>query len=126
ILHAVLGEPFDPERDPYEVPGFPRSVVKAWITASLGKGEHLQQWTPEQKADYAKDNPGAPPLKSYRIGEVRDAVVDHLPLLRRLGEPGTSGFDLMFIESEAVLDTILSLGRRGIPALPVHDSIIVP
>ena len=32
----------------------------------------------------------------------------------------------MYQESEAVIDAVLCLALEGVPALPVHDSLIVP
>jgi hypothetical protein len=31
----------------------------------------------------------------------------------------------MFLESEVILATMLKLMKRGVPSLPVHDSLIV-
>jgi hypothetical protein len=37
LLHGLKGAPFNAaERDPYEVEGVPRSVVKAWVTMTIG------------------------------------------------------------------------------------------
>jgi hypothetical protein len=36
------------------------------------------------------------------------------------------GFKLMFIESQCLIDVLLSLIDRSIVALPVHDAVIVP
>ncbi|MFC1459338.1 hypothetical protein ACETIH_22060 [Microvirga arabica] len=36
ILHGKLGVPLEASGDLYEVPGFPRDVVKAWLVATLG------------------------------------------------------------------------------------------
>ena len=35
ILHGIMQEPIDLSKDPYEIAGFDRSVVKTWITASI-------------------------------------------------------------------------------------------
>jgi len=48
------------------------------------------------------------------------------PLLARRGSLPETSADLMFLESEAVIRTMLDLMGRGIPSYPVHDSIIVP
>jgi hypothetical protein len=34
--------------------------------------------------------------------------------------------DLMWLESEAVVSTVILLIRSGVPSLPVHDSLIIP
>jgi hypothetical protein len=48
------------------------------------------------------------------------------PLLHELEGLQLSWADLMFLESEAMLGAMLSLVDQGVPALPVHDSLIVP
>jgi hypothetical protein len=54
-------------------------------------------------------------------------VTDALPLLARWPELSLSCFDLMYIESEAIISTMLRLMReQGVVCLSVHDSIIVP
>ena len=34
--------------------------------------------------------------------------------------------DLMYLESEAIVRTMLALIDKGVPSMPVHDSLIVP
>jgi hypothetical protein len=52
------------------------------------------------------------------------------PLLRRIGEVvegrERGWAELMYIESQAMVGTMLQLMARKTPSLAVHDSIIVP
>ena len=43
IMHGLLGLPL-PDGDPYEFPDVPRSVVKSWILATIGKGSPVTRW----------------------------------------------------------------------------------
>ena len=52
------------------------------------------------------------------------------PLLARLGEPvkgqECGWAQLMYLESQAIFETMLELMSEQIPSLAVHDSLIVP
>jgi hypothetical protein len=50
IMHGLLGLPL-PDGDLYEFPDVPRAVVKAWITATLGKGSPVRRWAPRAVGD---------------------------------------------------------------------------
>src|SRR5207302_1184497 len=65
-------------------------------------------------------------LSSFPPKALRSAVLAAYPALRRLRDLGVDWGDLLYIESEAVMDTLDALTALGIPALPVHDSISVP
>ena len=59
------------------------------------------------------------------------ATLKKHPLLRKLNEPikgrKRDWSDLMWIESQAILKTMLDLKRKyKVPSYPVHDSLIVP
>ena len=111
------------EPDAYRIGGLPREVVKAWVTATLGKGAPIGRWASEAVAD-VKERAGIC-LRNYKVKEVAEAVLARHDVLADL-----SGIDwarLQFIESKAIVRTMLRLKRRhAIPALPVHDSLIVP
>ena len=44
IMHGLLGRPLPDIDDLYDFSDVPRWVVKAWITAALGKGSPVQKW----------------------------------------------------------------------------------
>jgi hypothetical protein len=59
-----------------------------------------------------------------RIGEAIKALVDfHAPIASRF-TPGI-GLDLMFAESEIMVDLLLAARAADIVALPVHDAVLV-
>jgi hypothetical protein len=58
---------------------------------------------------------------------VQQAVLYRLPIMQDWPTQPITCFDLMFLESEAIVGTMLELMRdHRVPALSVHDSLIVP
>ncbi|HEX5974134.1 MAG TPA: hypothetical protein VFY57_03140, partial [Rubrobacteraceae bacterium] len=126
ILHALRGVPLDLSRDPYDVPGLPRGVVKHWVTMTLGHHGLHRRWPKDIAAEYLKEH-GEPLGTAHPVREVQRAVLTALPVLADWPEQRLTCFDLMFLESEAILRTMLRLKREvGVICLGVHDSIIVP
>jgi hypothetical protein len=124
-FHAMIGERLDTSSDPYSRIPFKRSVVKTWLTIAFGRGKTtFRQWPKSAPKQYAKRN-GGEDLMAYPPRAVAKAALAAYPALKRIGEPGVTWADLMFRESEAIIATALRLMDFGIPALPVHDSIIV-
>ena len=135
IMHGLLGLPM-PEGDPYRFPDAPRSVVKAWITASLGKGTSIKRWprnasrqTPEIAGFKARDV-GSLICARYRflVSPARAvASAAGLDKLADLGPPERLlTHRLMAIEAQALTGAMQHLRARGVPALPVHDGLLVP
>ncbi len=136
IMHGLLGLSL-PDGDPYQFPEVPRQVVKAWITATLGKGSPVARWG--QKT--AKDNPTLLDHDPKHAGRI---ICDRYPFLRQPAEAVAvaAGLDrltdiatparllthrLMAIEAEAIGDALMYLRTsRGVLGLPIHDSLIVP
>jgi hypothetical protein len=124
VFHAQLGASFDTTLDPYSrVEGYSRPVVKAFINISITKGKLLTKWPKKTVAKLAADH--GIDLNCFPPRAIKRAVLAAYPALQRVGEPGVNWRDLLFIESEAVMDTLDSLMGYDVPALPVHDSIIV-
>jgi hypothetical protein len=63
------------------------------------------------------------------MSKIKERALQRHPVLERWG--GTirgrvrDWGDLMFVESEVVIGTMQALKSKGIPSLPVHDSLIV-
>jgi hypothetical protein len=126
ILHAVLGSPFNADgTDPYAIDGIPREVVKAWVTMTIGHDRFQTRWSKPNKDRFAATYGDL--QKAFPIAGVREKVLERLPILADWPSCPIRWGDLQFLESCAVVDTVHSLAMdHGIPALPVHDSIIVP
>lgn len=132
IFHALYDEPFDPTNDPYDVAGLgpeARDVVKMWITASFGNNAPITKWPKELVAKY-REKTGETLGKRYPASKVGERVMQAFPLLRRIGEVvdgrERAWAELMYIESQAVLSTMIELMHKRVPSLAVHDSLIVP
>jgi hypothetical protein len=115
----------------------PRAVVKAWITATLGKGTSVRRWAKRA----IKDNPA---LLKYDAKDVGRLICERYPFLRAPARnvadvAGLSQLEhidtperllthrLMAIEAQALTGAIAYLRNgRGVLALPIHDSLIVP
>jgi hypothetical protein len=132
IFHALHGEPFDATNDPYDFPGLgpeARDVVKMWVTASFGNNAPIERWPREVVTKY-RERTGKTLGKQHSAKKVGEKVMEKFPLFRQLGESigdhECSWAQLMYIESQAMFETMLELKGEQIPSLAVHDSIIVP
>jgi hypothetical protein len=133
IFHGQRGQPLDFEANPdpytlHELRDTPRDVVKKFITATFGKGQLPARWPQKQAHDY-KEERGQSLSKQHPISQVRSAVARAYPLLAELRRDDAKPplwAKLMYLESEAILRTMLTLADLGIPSLSVQDSIIVP
>jgi hypothetical protein len=95
---------------------------------TLGNSGFPRRWSSERTGQYLKAT-GKKLGSKYPLRAVRDVVAAAYPLLPELGvddEKPDAWAPLMFMESEAILTTMLSLMGRGVPSLRVHDSLIVP
>jgi hypothetical protein len=65
------------------------------------------------------------PWTAKAVGEL--VLNEYPPLAAELGKEGPGLWArLMYLESSAIVTTLGDLMAKGIPALPVHDSVIVP
>lgn len=134
ILYGVTGTPM-PEGDPYAIEGLPRAVVKGVVTAMIGLGHsNVRQWPTATKAKLLaelgnRQEPMNPKtfVKLYPAKAMAGRVLKHHPVLHHLSPDKLGWADLQYLESEVLIAAILELGEEyDIPALSVHDSLIVP
>jgi hypothetical protein len=112
-----------------------RAIVKFWVNASFGNSSLIAKWSPNLKKAFAKryrEDGWTIDGKKHPVRLVREKTLVRHPLLGQWGTevapnmPSSYGH-LMFRESRVVMSTMLRLAREhNIPALPVHDSLIVP
>jgi hypothetical protein len=139
IYHGWFNQQLDWDTDPYDrLPGVPRDIAKTWFTATFGHEKHLQKWPREASSDYRdgtgpfkewpKDRVGRRKLgRDYALKTVREKAVEKFPVLENWGKRRESWAELMYLESAAVVATMLRLKREyQVPSLSVHDSLIVP
>lgn len=98
------------ESDPYGFPGFAREVVKEWAKFRLSMGRTPSRWPKRTPAGIA----------ALPIGGVTAAVYRRWPSLEGVGGDWQRWQGL---EAGALL---VAMERLEAPALPVHDSLVVP
>jgi hypothetical protein len=125
ILHGLAGRDMDVDQDPYSVPGIPRNIVKAWLTATLGKGQVVTRW-PRQTIEAYADETGGRLGKDFRAAKIAEVMTARFPVLNELERLKLSWAELMFVESQAIIGAMTALMDRGVPSLPIHDSLLVP
>jgi hypothetical protein len=106
-----------PDGDLYAIPGLEehREGAKAAFSALLS-------YRKEMEALPAHVRQQLPP--GWNAKRVKQAFADHHPELSGLFERDI-GLDLMFTESRILLAAMRELVRQGIPALPMHDGMMV-
>ena len=125
ILYAQRCQSFDLSTDPYAIEDIPRNVVKQWVVMTLGHDKYHRSW-PKQYKDKFLEKEGVELQKVYPIKMVREAVLIKHPVIVKSQNFPIDIFDLMYLESESMVRTMLQLKRAyGIPSLTVHDSILV-
>ncbi len=124
ILHGLRGILFDPTLDPYDLPGYPREVIKCFINQSLGHCQFHRRWPKENVERLAERGID---LSDYPIADVRTAVLNKHPILDTWKDSPYRWQHFHFVESEAIIDAMYELAfTHNVPALPLHDSLIVP
>jgi hypothetical protein len=132
IFQARHGRPLDfaGDHDPYVLPGLganAREVVKTFIAATFGRGQFPARWSKDMSERH-RERTGKELGKQYPLSIIRAAVAEAYPLLaglRRGEQRAPVWAELMLLESEALLRTMLALKEEGVPSLSVHDSLIV-
>jgi hypothetical protein len=126
IYHARLGVPLERSSDPYERAGVNRTAAKAWCLATFGNTNPATRWPPDMVERQLRKT-GVDLRKLAKAKDVARKMLAAFPALQKLENYSDIWADLQFIESEAVIGTMLILMRtHGIPSLSMHDGIIVP
>jgi hypothetical protein len=131
ILYAMHKLEF--EGDPYVISGLGiegRQAVKMFVAATIGNGAPIEKWSRKHSKDFFEDT-GLKLGKRWPLSLVAQTTLKKHPVLRKLDQPikgrKRDWSDLMWIESQAILRTMIDLKRNyQVPSYPVHDSLIVP
>jgi hypothetical protein len=117
--------------DPYAIAGIPRDAVKTFCVQTFGSGMPIQQWGARTAAH----------VQAFKVAAVRDAVLAvypamaHVPAILpadlRAAVPESrlcwaAGQHLVYRESEAIVSAADYAVSYGVPALPLHDALLVP
>ena len=124
ILHGLRGFAIPDGKDIYQIDSLDRSIVKAWITSTLGFTKFHRGWPQLALETMSKTGLARKDIPSYP--SITPLILERFPVLRDWGTCGIRWSNLMFEESEAVIETMVALQNESIPSLPVHDSLIVP
>lgn len=112
LLHGLMSQNIDTEDDPYHIDGFDRNQIKKVVNMMIGAGSASfrgLQWEQSKEAI-----------------EVKTAVLQKHPILEQIEETEWSSKTLQAVEADILVETLINLRERhDIPALPVHDCIIV-
>ena len=124
ILHGISGYPLPNRDDLYAIAGYNRTIVKAWITATIGHHGFHTRW-PKNAIKEIKDA-GIEKPTGLTMTSLQPVILDRFPMLADWPSKKVTWADLMFTESEIIIGTMLELMHSyGIPCFSVHDSIIV-
>lgn len=116
LAYARCGEPM-PNVDPYQIPGLEdhRDGAKLALISLLSRSSDMQLLSPKLKAALPE---------GWTAKKLVEAATRHHPRIAHLF--GTDvGLDLMFTESQLLVRLLLDLGEEDIPALPMHDGVMV-
>ena len=99
-----------------------------FVAATIGNGAPIEKCSKKHAKDFFEDT-GLRLRKRWPLSLVAQVTLEKHPVLRRLDEPikghKRDWSDLMRIESQAILKTMLDLKRKyKVPSYPVHDSLI--
>lgn len=127
LLYGLLREPLNPDQDPYAIAGLPRDVVKAWVGQAIGGGRtDFARWSPRAKEKYAEVTDGRSLSADFKARDVGAQVLGRHAVLKRLKADELDSVSIMFHEAEVLASAIHHLRLQGLPALPIHDGLIVP
>ncbi|MDA0796667.1 MAG: hypothetical protein O2950_08805 [Proteobacteria bacterium] len=124
IYHGLLETRLPEQEDIYAIPGFHRAIVKIWMVIAFGKGAFPKRWNNKSKLELYKKGIST---KGISMRTLSEAICQKLPIMKKLETSGINWADLMFQESRAIINAMVTL-RDGydIPAYSVHDCILVP
>lgn len=112
LFYGLSGEPLDLTTDPYSIDGLPRDEVKKMVNLIIGNGK-----LPSEGGRWDQ---------SIKSKSAENQILDVHPILKGLHKSKLTSTRLQAVESDILVDTLLALKREhGIPALPIHDCIIV-
>ena len=124
ILHGISGYPLPERDDLYDIGGVNRTIIKAWVSSTIGHQCFHARWP--KNAIQEIGDAGVEKPKEMTMTSLQPSVLNHFPMLADWPAGKLTWADLMFIESEIIIGTMLELMRSyRIPCFSVHDGIIV-
>jgi len=128
-----------PDCDLYSIPGFEnyRSGIKFAMNCFLFDGGPRRSWPRELGVGVGDDSAGKiesnQEAAEYRarlpmgatVTSIREAILSVHPILEKAWDRRL-GYRLMFRESEIMTSVLIELASKNVPALCLHDGLIVP
>ncbi|NTG61645.1 hypothetical protein G6L45_15280 [Agrobacterium rhizogenes] len=116
ILYGLAGQE-PPAEDLYHLWGYvqQRDGIKRVMNAMIFASERLERFPKHTRKLFRNGD---------KIGEVVEAIEAKHPLIRDQFHRGL-GHEAQFIESQIVVEIMLTLKAKGIVALPIHDAVLV-
>lgn len=105
-----------PNSDPYEIEGMPRAAAKIALSALLSRRGPMRRLPSDLRALVGKE---------WTAERITVAAAERHPGIAHLFGTGI-GLRLMKTESDILVAALLDLFQQGVPALPMHDGIMVP
>ena len=117
IAYGIAGAQ-PPAGDLYRVPGLElyRDGVKVVLNAMLARSGQMER----RPAGSGKRFP-----RDFSLREIEEPILRHHDAIRHLCYRGAA-WETQFIESQVLVRALLQLMERNIPALPIHDCVLVP
>lgn len=117
ILYGLIGS-LPPHGDMYAIPGLEghRKGIKRLFNAMLFATKRMNRFPKNTHSLF-------PAWMS--VGEAMSAIRQHHQPLQPHFFTGI-GHQVQFIESEIMIDVLLSLRDHKVTALPIHDAVLVP
>ena len=124
ILHGISGYPLPERDDLYDIADIDRTIIKAWVSSTIGHHCFHTRW-PKNAIQEMRDA-GIEKPKEMTMTSLQPVILNHFPMLADWPSGRVTWADLMFIESEIIIGTMVELMRSySVPCFSVHDSIIV-
>jgi hypothetical protein len=115
LLYARAGVPL-PAGDPFAIPGCDRATVKKAVYAILNAIKPLSR--------APKDLKGRLPV-GLTWPKLCAMIFERLPLVKEHAYQGI-GLELMFLESQILVEVLSQLVKLNIGFIPMHDGLLVP
>ena len=126
IFHAMHQLKLSLDKDPYDIEGLPRAIVKLWVVMAFGAGKPPTRWSSKAVKDFREETGKELGQVHNLKTEVTPKMIAAFPVLKKLKVGGFDCFDLMNRESNAIVASMLRLLRADqIPSYSVHDCLIV-
>jgi hypothetical protein len=125
IFSGLRGQPLEANIDPYCIDGLNRAVAKRTVNLMLTQQRPLERWPMGFRKEMAEA--GIPLPKSMTASKASQIMIDAYPVLTEVSVANLDWSKLQHIESEILFSAMERLREASdTPALPVHDSLIVP